>query len=141
MCIRDRLATNIKEPTFDPQYNRSTRNWKAECFVPDSKECDFILVVLAPMELGISPIWPFYLDISGPLFSIIIWEDSFIVMEEEKDPVTLRSADEIEKFFAKFVHGKKKMNEYVNCSLCGASVNKKNIEEHENEKCHNRVSK
>jgi len=40
-----------------------------------------------------------------------------------------------------FINGKRKVNEYVTCSLCGASVNKKNIQVHENEKCHNRTSK
>ncbi len=132
-------ATNRKEPTVDPQYKGTTTHWKANHFVPDGKDCDFNLVVLAPEELGISPVWPFFLEASGPLFSVIIWEEIYIVMEESKDPVEFREANEVEKAFVKFLHRKKKVNEYMNCSFCGASVNKKNIQKHESQKCHNRT--
>ncbi|MCX5814113.1 MAG: hypothetical protein NT178_16455 [Proteobacteria bacterium] len=61
--------------------------WSLEQKGPIDKKADFILAVTAPRVPGISPIFPVYMTISRPLFTVIVMDSFFVVSRENRRDV------------------------------------------------------
>ncbi|MFQ5787973.1 MAG: hypothetical protein ACE5H1_08320 [Thermodesulfobacteriota bacterium] len=62
--------------------------WSLEQKGPRDKKADFILAVTAPNVPGISPIFPAFMPISGPLFAVVVMDSFFVVSRADKRDVS-----------------------------------------------------
>jgi len=78
--------------------------WSLEQKGPHDQSADFLLAVTAPRVPGISPIFPVFKTISGPLFAVVVLESAFIVSREDRRDVSeVKDADLVVKSFEEFL--------------------------------------
>ncbi|MDO9288248.1 MAG: hypothetical protein Q7T83_05610 [Thermodesulfovibrionales bacterium] len=67
-------------------------------------QADFILAVTEPRVPGISPIYPVFLSISGPLFAVVVLDSAFVVSRADRRDVSeLKDSIDVENSFTSFI--------------------------------------
>ncbi len=94
-AIFDRLCAIAIEREFVPpdvalrvQADGPLDGWSLEQKGPPNPEADFLLAVTAPRVPGISPIFPVFKTVSGPLFAVVVLESAFVVSREDRRDVS-----------------------------------------------------
>lgn len=64
------------------------QGWMLEQKGPTDRKADFFLAVTAPRVPGMSPIFPVFKTISGPLFAVVVLDSAFIVSREDRRDVS-----------------------------------------------------
>lgn len=83
--------------------------WALEHKGPLTNPADFVLAVTAPRVPGMSPIYPVYLSIEGPIFAVVVLDSVFSiwskgspdVIEVENTSLVLKAFHSFLKQFAK----------------------------------------
>ena len=63
-------------------------DWSLEQKGPLGGGADFLLAVTAPRVPGISPIFPVFKTVSGPLFGVVVLNSVFVVSREDRRDVS-----------------------------------------------------
>ena len=80
--------------------------WSLEQKGPADGEADFLLAVTAPRVPGISPIFPVFKTIPGPLFAVVVLDSAFIVSREDRRDVSeVKDLASVETSFESFLGG------------------------------------
>ena len=81
-----------------------TEGWDIELLVPASQRADFMVSVLTPKVPGISPIYPFYKTVDGPLFAVIVLPRALGISREDRcDFIEVATAEEVCREFTDFL--------------------------------------
>jgi hypothetical protein len=81
-----------------------TEGWVVELLGPASQRADFMLSVLAPKVPGISPIYPFYKTIDGPLFAVTVLPRAFgISREDRREFAEVATTEDVCREFEEFL--------------------------------------
>lgn len=88
----------------------SLDGWSLEQKGPHAKEsADFFLSVTAPRVPGISPIYPVFKTIGGPLFAVVVLPSAFVVSREDRrDIAETQDAEQVVRSFSQFLDGVRK---------------------------------
>ncbi|MHB2154372.1 hypothetical protein ACX8XN_08235 [Calditrichota bacterium GD2] len=93
--VFDQLRSVAIERGFAPpgedvrvQADGPLEGWKLEQKGPADLKADFLLAVTAPRVPGISPIFPAFKNISGPLFAVVVLDAAFVVSREDRRDVS-----------------------------------------------------
>jgi hypothetical protein len=71
---------------------------------PPDLHPDFILAVTAPKVPGCSPIYPVFMEMSGPMFAVVVLQNSYTISVNDGRRVHgTESADEVATNFEKFL--------------------------------------
>jgi hypothetical protein len=80
--------------------------WTLEQKGPPDRKADFLLAVTAPRVPGMSPIFPVFKSISGPLFAVVVLESAFVVSREDRRDVSeAKEAATVATSFQSFLDG------------------------------------
>ncbi len=88
--------------------------WQIEQLGPYDERADFMLSVLAPRVLGVSPIYPVYKTVSGPLFAVVVLPSVYgISRDDRRDFYEVASEDSICEDFGDFLSGLQTGSKYA----------------------------
>ena len=83
--------------------------WTLEQKGPRDQAADFYLAVTAPKVPAISPIFPVFKTISGPLFAVIVLESAFVLSREDRrDVQEVKDTLAVASAFQEFLNGLQK---------------------------------
>ena len=94
------------EITVPIQPDGPLEGWSLEQRGPRHDRADFFLCVTAPRVPGISPIYPVFKTITGPLFAVVVLPSAFVVSREDRRDVTeSKDAEDVVASFGQFLDG------------------------------------
>ena len=80
--------------------------WTLELKGPRDLNADFLLAVTAPRVPGMSPIFPVFKTISGPLFAVVVLDSVFVVSRQDcRDISETKDASSVATSFECFIEG------------------------------------
>jgi len=80
--------------------------WTLELKGPPDLNADFLLAVTAPRVPGMSPIFPVFKTISGPLFAVVVLDSVFVVSRQDcRDIAETKDASSVATSFECFIEG------------------------------------
>jgi hypothetical protein len=102
------VARGFATPDADVpiQADGPLEGWTLEQKGPHDRKADFLLAVTAPRVPGMSPIFPVFKSISGPLFAVVVLDSAFVVSREDRRDVSeTKEAATVETSFRSFLDG------------------------------------
>ena len=86
------------------QADGSLVGWTLEQMGPRVEDADFFLAVTSPRVPGISPIFPVFKTIAGPLFAVVELDAAYILSrDDQRDVVEVKDAASVARSFESFL--------------------------------------
>lgn len=110
-AVFDQLYQIASERGFLPPHNPvrirpdgRLDGWSLEQKGPYGDSADFLLAVTAPRIPGMSPIFPVFKTIDGPLFAVVVLESAFVVSRADRRDVSeLKDSASVARSFGEFL--------------------------------------